>query len=74
VIKSLRKHTDAFLDCHLMVSEPAKWVSDFAKAGASQFTFHIEATGMALIALCMPCDTRDVGLTICVENQRILRV
>ncbi|RKP11033.1 Ribulose-phosphate 3-epimerase-like protein [Thamnocephalis sphaerospora] len=44
IIKSLRKHTDAFLDCHLMVSEPEKWVDDFAKAGASLFVFHIEAT------------------------------
>ena len=24
VIKSIRKHTDAFLDCHLMVSNPEK--------------------------------------------------
>ncbi|KAJ3117517.1 hypothetical protein HDU96_006446 [Phlyctochytrium bullatum] len=44
IIKSLRKHTDAFLDCHLMVSEPEKWVDDFAKAGANMYTFHIEAT------------------------------
>ena len=27
-----------------MVSHPEKWVGDFAKAGASMFTFHIEAT------------------------------
>lgn len=26
VLKSLRKHTDAFFDCHLMVTDPAKWV------------------------------------------------
>lgn len=26
VLKSLRKHTDAFLDCHLMVSNPDQWV------------------------------------------------
>ena len=44
IIKSLRKHTDAFLDCHLMVTHPEQWVDDFSKAGASQFTFHIEAT------------------------------
>ena len=44
VIKSLRKHTDAFLDCHLMVSEPEKWVGDMADAGADSFTFHVEAT------------------------------
>jgi ribulose-phosphate 3-epimerase len=43
IVKSLRKHTEAFLDCHLMVSEPRKWVDDFAKAGADQFCFHIEA-------------------------------
>ncbi|RKP26984.1 Ribulose-phosphate 3-epimerase-like protein [Syncephalis pseudoplumigaleata] len=43
IVKSLRKHTDAFLDCHLMVSEPEKWVNDFARAGASMYTFHIEA-------------------------------
>lgn len=43
VIQSLRKHTDAFLDCHLMVTNPADYVAAFAKAGASGFTFHIEA-------------------------------
>jgi ribulose-phosphate 3-epimerase len=47
VIKSLRKHTNAFLDCHLMVSEPEKWVKSFSEAGASQYTFHIEATSNA---------------------------
>jgi ribulose-phosphate 3-epimerase len=45
IVKSLRKHVpDAFLDCHLMVSRPEQWVDDFAKAGASQYTFHYEAT------------------------------
>jgi ribulose-phosphate 3-epimerase len=48
VVASLRKHTTAFLDCHLMVTDPGRWVDDFAKAGASQFTFHIEACEDAL--------------------------
>jgi pentose-5-phosphate-3-epimerase len=26
VVKSLRKHSDAFFDCHLMVSQPQQWV------------------------------------------------
>nr|WCZ58461.1 ribulose-phosphate 3-epimerase [Andalucia godoyi] len=44
VVAGLRKHLpSAFLDCHLMVSHPEKWVVDFVKAGASQFTFHLEA-------------------------------
>ncbi|KAJ3035880.1 hypothetical protein HDV00_003353 [Rhizophlyctis rosea] len=45
IIKCLRKHmTDVFLDCHMMVSNPEQWVDDFAKAGASLYCFHIEAT------------------------------
>ena len=33
----------AYLDCHLMVSEPANWVGPMAKAGASSFNFHYES-------------------------------
>lgn len=33
----------AFIDCHLMVSEPAKWVEPLRKAGASSLTFHVES-------------------------------
>ncbi|ETO21212.1 hypothetical protein RFI_15993 [Reticulomyxa filosa] len=43
IIKSLRKALpNVFLDCHLMVSDPMKWVKDFQSAGASQITFHFE--------------------------------
>ncbi|KAK1294890.1 Ribulose-phosphate 3-epimerase, cytoplasmic isoform [Acorus calamus] len=44
VIESLRKHTKAYLDCHLMVTNPLDYVEPLAKAGASGFTFHVEAT------------------------------
>ena len=43
ILGSLRRHTDAFLDCHLMVTHPEKWVFAFAQAGADMFTFHLEA-------------------------------
>lgn len=44
-MKALRKHTDAFLDCHCMVSNPSSLIAPLAEAGANQLTFHIEATG-----------------------------
>ncbi|GJP45277.1 hypothetical protein CLOM_g4684 [Closterium sp. NIES-68] len=43
VIAALRKHTDAYLDCHLMVTDPFAYVEPMSKAGASSFTFHVEA-------------------------------
>lgn len=44
VIASLRRALPhAVIDCHLMVSEPAKWVQPLKEAGASHFTFHLES-------------------------------
>jgi ribulose-phosphate 3-epimerase len=42
VVKSLRKRTDLFLDCHLMVGNPGDLLADFADAGADGCTVHIE--------------------------------
>ena len=42
VISSIRKTTDMTLDCHLMISNPEKYVPQFAKAGADIITFHTE--------------------------------
>lgn len=44
VVKSIRKATEAFLDVHLMVQEPARYVQEFADAGADLITIHVEAT------------------------------
>lgn len=44
VVKSLRPKTDKFMDVHMMVINPEKLVKSFAKAGADNITFHIEAT------------------------------
>lgn len=44
VIASLRNaQKDAYIDCHMMVSEPAKWIEPLQKAGASGVTFHVES-------------------------------
>ena len=45
VVKSLRKATDMFLDVHLMITDPARYVEAFAKAGADLLSVHLEAAG-----------------------------
>ncbi|MSR02826.1 MAG: ribulose-phosphate 3-epimerase [Gemmatimonadetes bacterium] len=44
VIKALRKLTDLPLDVHLMVTEPEKYLAEYADLGAHTFAFHPEAT------------------------------
>ena len=43
VVKSLRKATDAFLDVHLMIDRPQRYVAQFCDAGADLVSFHLEA-------------------------------
>ncbi|MDO4438298.1 MAG: ribulose-phosphate 3-epimerase [Eubacteriales bacterium] len=44
VVKSIRKCSNAIFDVHLMVEDPGRYISDFAKAGADIITVHYEAT------------------------------
>jgi len=44
VVAKLRKYSKLVFDCHLMISEPAKYAERFVEAGANHITFHIEAT------------------------------
>lgn len=44
VIASIRKTTDRIFDVHLMITEPERYIEEFAKCGADIITFHIEAT------------------------------
>ena len=43
VVKSLRPHTDAIFDCHLMISPADPYLEAFAKAGCDYITVHAEA-------------------------------
>jgi ribulose-phosphate 3-epimerase len=44
VIKSIRACTEMFLDVHLMIDKPERYIEEFAAAGADLITFHVEAT------------------------------
>jgi ribulose-phosphate 3-epimerase len=43
LISSIRKNTDLIFDVHLMVTEPERFVDQFADAGADIITVHYEA-------------------------------
>jgi ribulose-phosphate 3-epimerase len=42
VVASLRRHTPLFFDCHLMMTDPGRYLKDFADAGADGCTVHVE--------------------------------
>ena len=47
VYSCLRDKSSLFFDVHLMITEPERYLEDFAKAGADMITFHVEATEKA---------------------------
>lgn len=42
IVEAARRVTDAPLDVHLMISDPDKYIEDFAKAGADWISVHVE--------------------------------
>ena len=42
IVKSIRPHSKMVFDTHLMISEPHRYIEDFAKAGSDIITIHIE--------------------------------
>lgn len=43
VLASIHNATEQFMDAHLMVQEPIRYIEDFQKAGADLVTIHLEA-------------------------------
>ena len=43
VLEAIRKHTTKFLDCHLMIEKPERYIGQFAANGANMITVHAEA-------------------------------
>jgi len=60
VVASLRRHTPLFFDCHLMMTEPERYLQSFADAGADGCTVHVEVGETAALIAQM----RDLGLRV----------
>ena len=63
VVKSLRPHTDAYLDCHLMCSKPDVLIEPFAQAGADSITVHVELENISDLLDQIAKSGTDVGIT-----------
>lgn len=51
VIKSIRKTTQKVFDVHIMITDPIRYIEEFAKVGADIITFHLEATDDAMAVI-----------------------
>jgi len=64
VVKSLRRHTPMYLDCHLMMTNPEHYLDAFKKAGASGCSVHVEVGGTEALIAQMRDLELDVGLAV----------
>jgi ribulose-phosphate 3-epimerase len=60
VVQSLRPYSTRFFDCHLMISDPARYLEAFKKAGADGCTVHVEVGNTASVI----SDARALGLRV----------
>jgi ribulose-phosphate 3-epimerase len=60
VVQSLRRYSSRFFDCHLMMSEPGRYLEAFKDAGANGCTVHVEVGGTASLIR----DARSLGLRV----------
>jgi len=60
VVASLRRHTQLYLDCHLMITDPAEYLEPFARAGAQGVTVHAELGDLDHVI----AETRALGMRI----------
>lgn len=65
VVAALRRHNpDVYLDCHLMMSNPAEHLAAFREAGANHCTVHAEVAGTEALLAQMHGLGLDAGLAI----------
>lgn len=67
ILADISKETSLYLDVHLMISDPMKYVDSFIQAGASSITFHYEAVNKDKILSLIQSIKKhaiDVGISI----------
>jgi ribulose-phosphate 3-epimerase len=64
VVASLRRHSSAFFDCHLMVTNPEDFLEEFASAGANLVTVHVEVGRTAELTRAIRARGLRVGLAL----------
>lgn len=69
VLKSIKPCTNQFMDVHLMINEPIRYIEEFVKSGADLITIHQEACADvdATIAKIRECGVK-VGISICPDT------
>ena len=60
VVESLRRYSSRFFDCHLMMSQPGRYLEAFKNAGADGCTVHVEVGDTASLIR----EARDLGLRV----------
>ncbi len=60
VVQSLRPYSGRFFDCHLMMTDPGRYLEAFKSAGADGCTVHVEVGGTATLI----DDARALGLRV----------
>jgi ribulose-phosphate 3-epimerase len=67
VLASVRKATDAFLDVHLMIDRPVRYVQRFCEAGADLVNCHVESDTeeniLAALSVIRSCE-KKTGVTL----------
>jgi ribulose-phosphate 3-epimerase len=64
VVRSIRKHTAMYLDCHLMMTNPGEFLEAFRDAGADGCSVHVEVGGTVELIKQMRDLGLDVGLAV----------
>ena len=60
VISSLRPYSERFFDCHLMMTDPGRYLEAFAKSGADGVSVHVEVGGTQQLI----SDARALGMRV----------